>query len=558
MVSRGPARTGVRRIARIGAIATTMVLAAGLLTSCWTSAAKTLDYAVDGRLTTYNVNSVAGNASAGAQAFNRVLTGFGFHGPDGQVIADHDFGTVEVVGRIPLVLDYTINEKAVYSDGKPVTCEDMVLAWFAQSGRLPDFDAASTAGYADISTIDCKPGQKTARVTFAPDRAFTDWTQLFAATTMLPWHVVADKIGGGIDLVGAIAANDVPALQKIADFWNNQWNFGSDLDLSKFPSSGPYKLDGYNDDGSVVLVANDKWWGSPPVTKRVTVWPSGIDVQKRLSDGDLEVVDVAAGSAGTLTAPDGFVRTEEPGSGVEQLIFGAGGSVGAPDVRRAVALCTPRDAIAGITGVPVMNARLDTSIGDSFASVEAAAEAGRFMRSDPVAARAAVANRPLTVRVGYQAPNPRRAAIVSAMAQACEAAGITVQDVSSPEIGPRSLRDNQVDALLSSIGGAPGSGSTGSWLMDAYALRSREGKNPANYANGQIDGIIAALAVTTNARDQSRLLGDASAILWNDLPTLPLYRQPRVLIAPKSMYAATPSVTRWGAGWNMDRWVLPA
>jgi peptide/nickel transport system substrate-binding protein len=370
--------------------------------------------------------------------------------------------------------------------------------------------------------------------------------------------VIADKLGGGVDLIGAISANDVPTLQKIAEFWNNQWNLGSDLDLSKFPSSGPYKLDGYNDDGSVVLVANDKWWGSPPVTKRVTVWPSGIDVQKRLSDGDLEVVDVAAGSAGTLTAPDGFARTEEPGSGVEQLIFGAGGSVGAPDLRRAVALCTPRDAIAGIAGVPVMNARLDTSIGDSFASVEAAAEAGRFMRSDPVAARAAAANRPLTVRVGYQAPNPRRAAIVSAMAQACEPAGITVQDVSSPEITPQSLRNNQIDALLSSIGGAPGSGSTGSWLMDAYALRSREGKNPANYANGQIDGIIAALAVTTNARDQSRLLADASAILWNDLPTLPLYRQPRVLIAPKTMYAATPSVTRWGTGWNMDRWVLPA
>ncbi|GKT30006.1 Protein translocase subunit SecF, partial [Aduncisulcus paluster] len=209
------------RIARIGAIATTVLLATGLLTSCWTSAAKTLDYAVDGRLITYNVNSVAGNASAGAQAFNRVLTGFGFHGPDGQVIADHDFGSVEVVGRIPLVLDYTINEKAVYSDGKPVTCEDMVLSWFAQSGRLPDFDAASTAGYADISTVDCKPGQKTARVTFAPDRAFTDWTQLFTATTMLPWHVIADKLGGNIDLIGAIAANDVPTLEKIADFWNN-------------------------------------------------------------------------------------------------------------------------------------------------------------------------------------------------------------------------------------------------------------------------------------------------------------------------------------------------
>lgn len=547
----------VRRLARTGALVLTMLLAASVLTSCWNSTAKSLNYAVDGRLGSYNANTVAGNASAAAQAFARVQSGFGFHGPDGQVIADHDFGSVAVVGRIPLVLDYTISDKAVYSDGKPVTCEDMVLAWYAQSGRLPDFSAATTAGYGDISTVDCKPGEKKARVTFAPDRAFTDWTQLFTATTLLPWHVIADKLGGNVDLVAAIAGGDTPTLQKIADFWNNQWNLTPDADMSKFPSSGPYKLDSVNDDGSLTLAANDKWWGPPPLTKRITVQPSGIDVQQKLSDGDLQVVDVAAGSVGTLTAPDGYVRTEEPGAGVEQLIFGTAGSVGTPDLRRAVSLCTPRDAIAGIAGVPMMNARLDTGIGDSFASVEVAAEAGRYEHPDLVGARAATGNRPITVRVGYQAPNPRRAAIVAAMAQACDPAGITVQDASSPDVGPNSLRDNQIDVLLSSIGGAPGAGSTGSWLIDAYSLRSREGRNPANYTNGQIDGIIAALAVTTNSRDQSRLLGDASAILWNDLPTLPLYRQPRVLIVPKKMYAVTPSVTRWGAAWNMDRWVLP-
>jgi ABC-type transport system substrate-binding protein len=66
-----------------------------------------------------------------------VLTGFTFHGPDGQVLADHDFGTVSVVGREPLVLDYQIADDAVYSDGKPITCDDMVLAWAAQSGRFP-------------------------------------------------------------------------------------------------------------------------------------------------------------------------------------------------------------------------------------------------------------------------------------------------------------------------------------------------------------------------------------------------------------------------------------
>ena len=113
---------------------------AGLgLSSCSSSPADAIDYAVDGTLVTYNTNTVAGAASGGPQAFARVLTGFNYHGPDGQIVGDHDFGTISVVGRAPLVLDYEINDNAVYSDGKPITCDDMVLAWASQSGRFPGF-----------------------------------------------------------------------------------------------------------------------------------------------------------------------------------------------------------------------------------------------------------------------------------------------------------------------------------------------------------------------------------------------------------------------------------
>ena len=146
------------------------VVAAGAvlaLSGCGRGAADDIDYAVDGSLVTYNTNTVIGAASSGPQAFGRVLTGFGYHGPDGQVVSDHDFGSIAVVGREPLVLDYQIADNAVYSDGKPVTCDDMVLAWAAQSGRYPGFDAASRAGYIDVAAVDCQPGQKKARVSFA-------------------------------------------------------------------------------------------------------------------------------------------------------------------------------------------------------------------------------------------------------------------------------------------------------------------------------------------------------------------------------------------------------
>src|SRR3954467_13621372 len=128
---------------RSGAVAAVLLVGgAAALSSCSNSPADSIDYAVDGMLTTYNTNTVAGAASGGPQAFARVLTGFNYHGPDGQIVSDRDFGSVAIVGRTPLGLDYQITDNAVFSEGKPVTCDDMVLAWAAQSGRFPGFDAA--------------------------------------------------------------------------------------------------------------------------------------------------------------------------------------------------------------------------------------------------------------------------------------------------------------------------------------------------------------------------------------------------------------------------------
>ena len=486
-----------------------------------------------------------------------MLTGFNYHGPDGQIVGDHDFGAVSVVGRAPLVLDYVISDKAVYSDGKPITCDDMVLAWASQSGRFAGFDAASRAGYTDIATVDCAPGQKKARVSFAQDRGFVDFGQLFAATSMMPSHVIADGLGlGDGGVTSAILNNDGPSVERIAQVWNNTWNLTPDLDLKRFPSSGPYKLESVTDDGAVVLVANDKWWGAKPVTNRVTVWPRGADIQDRVNQGALDVVDIAAGSAGTLNMPDDYVRSDNPSAGIEQLIFAAQGPMAAMPARRALALCTPRDVIARNAAVPIANARLNPAAEDAFGAAEAAAEAGQFTVANPDAARAAQGGRPLTVRIGYQSPNARLAATVGAIAKSCAPAGITVQDAASDTTGPLALRNNEIDVLIASTGGAAGSGSTGSSAMDAYALHNGNGNNLSGYANDRIDGIIDALAVTSDPKELARLLGEGAPILWADMPTLPLYRQQRTLLTSKKMYAVSSNPTRWGAGWNMDRWVL--
>ncbi|WP_418002130.1 ABC transporter substrate-binding protein [Mycobacterium sp. PDNC021] len=540
---------------RFRALAGAVMLVAGFgLTGC-DSSADAVDYIVDGALPTYNTASVVGAASGAPQAFSRVQTGFNFRGPDGQVVADRDFGTVSVVGRAPLTLDYKINDSAVYSDGKPVTCDDMVLAWAAQSGQFPAFDAASRAGYADLAAVDCTPGQKRARAVFVRDRAVTDYGQLFAATSMLPAHVLDDALGlGDGGVAKALQTGDGPTIDKIAEAWNTTWDLKPDVDLKRFPSAGPYKLASVAKDGSITLAANDKWWGAKPVIGKITVSPRGADLASRIKSGKAEIVDVAAGVIGKDDVPASYTRKDSASDDIQQLIFAAQGALADPGARRAVALCTPRDAIAAAVGVPISNARLNTASDDSLAVAENVDASGQFAAADVDGARAAINGQPLTVRMGYRGPDARLASVVAAITKSCAAAGITVQEVASPTTGAQSLRANDIDVLLSGGGGAAGSGSSGSSVVDSYALHSGNGNDLSGYANERVDGVIAALAITTDPKEQARLLDEGATVLWGDVPTLPLYRQQRTLLVTNDMTLVRANPTRWGAGWNMDRW----
>src|SRR6185437_4459645 len=119
----------------------------------------------------------------------------------------------------------------------------------------------------------------------------------------------------------------------------------------RFPSSGPYKIESVLSGGTVVLAANDRWWGPKPVTKRITVRPQGSDIQDRVNNRNVDVVDVSAGSSGSLATPDNYERVDYPSAGIQQLIFAMQGPLALARERRAFALCTPRDVIAKDAGV---------------------------------------------------------------------------------------------------------------------------------------------------------------------------------------------------------------
>lgn len=555
---------------RIGAAATALALiAVGAACSAEEDQVPSIGYAIDNVVTSYNANTVDGAASGSRQAFVRVLTGLGYLGPEGTALSDGDVGTATTTPGDSLTVDYRLNPDAVWSDGVPVTCDDLVLAWAAGSGRFPEFRAASRAGYSDVERVDCTPGGKDARVVFEPGRAFAEWRGLFGATALMPSHV-AGRVAGTPDIVATVSSGDTEAIGRLAEFWNTGWNLvPGQVDPAVFPSSGPYRLESVTDEGGLVLIANDRWWGNKPGTERIVVWPKNSDLPARLAAGELDVIDVGPGVIDGLAPGDGFTTATQPSRSSEQLVLATGGVFASADARRAFASCVPRqdlfdtyghpdfDAESGL-GSGVLNSRIAQP--DMLVYPTAAGVVGdRYLRPDVDAARSSLAasgQDAITVRVGYLAPDARRAEIVAAIAAACAPAGITVQDAGSADFTVGALGAGQVDAVLGGTGSAQGAAGVDSVVPPSYSLSIGDGTNIGDYRSTRVTEIAEQLAVDTSDGSRLNLTTEAETILWSDMPSIPLFSAPRTTSIAHGMHAAVPNVTAAGAGWNMDRWIL--
>ncbi|MFC9788427.1 ABC transporter substrate-binding protein [Rhodococcus sp. NPDC127528] len=563
---RGASRgDGYRRAVAAGAAAIAVVAAAAGCSST-EDQVPSIGYAVDNVLATYNANTVDGTASGARQAFSRVLTGMSYIGPEGAALSDGDFGSAVPQPGDSLTIAYKINPNAVYSDGVPVTCDDLVLAWAAGSGKFPQFASATRAGYADIDRVDCQSGSKDATVVFKPGRAFAEWLGLFGATEVMPAHV-AGRVANVPDVVGAVRSGDVDALGRIAAFWNNGWNLTpGQLDPALFPSSGPYRADSYTDDGGLVLVANDRWWGNKPATNRIVVWPKSSDLKAKLASGSLDVIDVGANAVEGLDPGGGFTTVTEPSRSSEQLVFGTGGVFGSADVRKAFASCVPRQQLFDDLGHPdfkkaaglgsgVLNSRIVAPDMLIYPTVSGVA-GDRYLHPDVAAATSGLGGQKITVRIGYLAPDKRRADTVAAIAAACAPAGITVQDAGTPGFVPSGLATGQVDAILGGTASAQGPAGADSQMPPAYSLAAGNGTNYGQYHNNRVTEIADQLAVDTAQGSRLNLSTEAENILWAEMPSIPLFNEPRTTAIAKGMHAAVPNPSVSGAGWNMDRWIL--
>ncbi|WP_026342915.1 ABC transporter substrate-binding protein [Nocardia sp. BMG111209] len=567
----GWGRRARRTSRRVWAVLAAGALAAGLLAGCaGKNQVPSIGYAVDALPASYNGGSTLGASGGAAALFPRVLTGFYYTGPDGQLIADTDYGTAKQVPGDSQTIQYRLNPDGVYSDGVPTSCDDMVLEWAARSGRFtrpggaPMFDAASTAGYSDIERVDCQPGAKSATVTFRPERHFLAWQTLFTAADLMPAHVAA-QAAGVPDVVKSVQSGDQAVLEKLAQFWNSGWELKQGAaDPKVFPSSGPYRIESVSDTDGIVLVKNDRWWGNAARTPRIVLLPKNIDLRKKLADKAVAVVDVGADSVKDLSL-SGFSAQQVPSRGAEQLVLSTSGLFASADARRGFALCVPRQSLYDKLGHPGFDVKSGLGAGplnsrlvqpDSLYYPIVTGAADKYRNGDAAAAgqsRALGANP--TVRIGYLAPDDRRAQTVAMIADACKAAGITVVDAGAPDFTPTELGD-KVDAVLGGTAGAPGPSGSLTGVGATVSLHSGQGLNFGHYSNGRYDSLTDQLAADDFSADVLGADAEAENLLWTDMPSVPLFATPRTVAFGAGLVNGIVSPTKAGAGWNMDRWVL--
>ncbi len=105
-------------------------------------------------------------------------------GSDGSTTVNTDYFTnVELTSESPQVVTYTINPKAVWSDGTPITWDDIASQINATSGKNKEFRIASANGADRVEKVTRGVDDRQAVVTFA--KPFSDWRGMFAGNTML-------------------------------------------------------------------------------------------------------------------------------------------------------------------------------------------------------------------------------------------------------------------------------------------------------------------------------------------------------------------------------------
>jgi len=194
------------------------------------------------------------------------------------------FSDIVLTSTKPQVVTYTINPKAKWNDGNPISYKDFVAQWKALNGSNPAYQVASTGGYDQIKSVSRGADDQVVTVTFS--KTYADWKALFS---------------------GLYPA----AINATPDVFNNSLKEGIEV------TAGPFKFDNLNKTTkTVTIVRDDKWWGDPAKLDRV-VFPVIVETAQidALANGEIDFVDIGADKDSYKKATDNEAVTVRRAAG---------------------------------------------------------------------------------------------------------------------------------------------------------------------------------------------------------------------------------------------------
>lgn len=280
----------------------------------------TLRWGINDFPTQWNVGHTDGNNAITRKVVDALLPE-PFRSDEKSVISPNPDYLVEgkVTAKSPKqVVTLTLNPKARWSDGKPVTWADYDAQWRALNGRDQAFRVSGVTGYQDIESIAKGKDAYEAVITFT--RPFADWQSLFS-----------------------------PLYPKAATGTPEQFNTGW---VNKIPvTAGPFRFQGLDQAArSVTLVRDDSWWGEKAKLDQIVFRAMEHDaLTSALARREIDAFDVGPTAADYDKARNasGAVVRQAAGSDFRHLLLnGESPVLKEAKVRQALLKGIDRQAIA--------------------------------------------------------------------------------------------------------------------------------------------------------------------------------------------------------------------
>lgn len=582
------------KIRRIGAPIALAAVAALLVAGCTTtgdetggtptSTGGTITVAEVNELTSFNPNTPQGNLDMNTKLTGYTRSGFFYLDDKLNLIPDPSFGTIEKTSDDPLTVKYTLADTAMWSDGTPVTADDMMLAWAIQSGYYNDstyddednlvsgttyFDYAGDTtglGLTDLPEI----GDDNMSMTLTYSEPYADWS--LVGPIDAPAHVVAEKAGVDIeDVMAAMKSTprgdaDNPAepnadLKAFADFWNTGFDATSlPSDKSLYLSSAGMMLDSWTPKQSITLVKNPDYKGDlkPQVDKIVIRFIGDAQAQvTALQNGEVDLINPQS-SADTIKTLEGLSNVTTL-TGNQFSYDHLDISFNTPvfkdaDVRKAFLMTIPRQQILDAIVTPQ---NPDATLDDSqlfFPGTDAYDKSIKVNGSDAYStvdidgAKALLKGATPEVRLLYNTKNPNRVNAFQIIQVSAEKAGFKVIDAGAENWGSL-LGSGTYDA---SIFGWISSGVGVAGVPQIFSTKG--GGNYSGYSNAEVDTLATKLQVTLDKADQDDMQIKIDTLLWADGYGVPLFVAPGVMAYNNNVSGVVYYPGQAGIGWNYWEW----